>query len=89
MTITREQLDAIERNARAELADADLCVPVDASVALQLVAVYRAALAWSEARWKHNDVALAHGLLSPAARQEFAVLDRLTESLDAVLRGTQ
>jgi len=50
MTITISQLDELERNARGELDDGNSSsVPVDAAVVLQLVAIARAALAWSSA----------------------------------------
>jgi len=49
MTITTSQLDVIERNARGEMAGDGCCVPVAPDVTLQLVAIARAALAWSEA----------------------------------------
>lgn len=89
MTFTPEQLDELEAKARAasSLLSSVTSVFVPAATAIHLVAVYRAAMAWRDARWKHNDAALAHGLLSPAARAEFAVLDELAESLDAAVRG--
>lgn len=50
MTITTSWLDELERNARGEMAGDGCCVPVAPDVTLQLVAIARAALAWSEAR---------------------------------------
>lgn len=47
--MTPEQLTQIERSAQAELAGDNCCVSVDATVALGLVAAYRAALEWKAA----------------------------------------
>lgn len=82
MTITPEQLNELERLSAS--------VPwMDENVLRQLVAIARAALAWSEARWKHNDAALKHGIFSGEARTVFsAELDPLTEQLDVAVRGT-
>lgn len=51
MTITKEQLDELGRRAQAELSSfIPLRVSIAPDVTLQLVAIARAALAWSEAR---------------------------------------
>lgn len=59
MTITKEQLDELERKARDA---SEYPHGIGTRATLQLVAIARAALAWSEARNQDDHDAAAHAL---------------------------
>lgn len=77
MTITPEQLDELERKADS--------VPwMDGGVILQLVAIARAALAWSEARYEHVD---ACGQIVDDGNATRATYQSAIEALYRLMRG--
>lgn len=89
MTITKEQLDELEREGLEELRFGQFatCVLVQPETTLELVTVYRAALAWNEAR---RAVTAAYedyedsGVLAPLTRAR-AAFDRAETALVAAL----
>jgi hypothetical protein len=92
MTITTEQLDEIDRKARAAVDRAHATV-MDGPATLQLVAVYRAALAWSEA--SARCAKLRAGWRIGGGDDNLVEIDRLDKiindnrtELDRLLRGT-
>lgn len=87
MTITAEQLDELERRSNDFNSDGppSRWVPVECWMALQLVAIARAALAWSEARYEHVD---ACGQIVDDGNVTRAAYQSVIEALYKLMRST-